>query len=61
MRFSLTGGLKPLPSLDGGLEELLELRPICSSSWATRAYYVSRCEISCLTRALTDGGVAYQS
>ncbi len=28
-------GVKPLQSLDGGLEEFLELRPICSSSWAT--------------------------
>jgi len=35
--FSLPGGLKPAPSLDGGLEEFLELRPFCSSSWATRA------------------------
>lgn len=30
-------GFNPGPSLDGGLEELQELRPFCSSSWATRA------------------------
>ena len=29
--------LWPGQSLEGGLEELRELRPLCSSSWATRA------------------------
>ncbi len=59
--FSLAVGLKPLPSLNGGLDELLEVRLICSSSWATRADNVSICEISCVTRTLTAGGVASQS
>jgi hypothetical protein len=54
LRFSLAEGLKPEPSLEGGFEEFLELRPFCSSSWATRL-------ISCSNSARTAGGVASQS
>ncbi len=51
MLFPFHVGFKPMPSLDGGFEEFLEQRPICSSSWV----------ISRPASDLTVGGVASQS
>ena len=62
------GGLNPGPSLDGGFEELRELRPIRSrrraSSVAKAASWLRSCSISCCwarMNALASGGHNSQS
>ena len=62
------GGLNPGPSLEGGLEELRELRPICSrrlaSSVARAVSLLRSCSISCCwarMNCLASGGHDSQS
>jgi hypothetical protein len=57
----VTGWRLPLRARPSVYEEFLELRPFCSSSWATRLERVSSWMISWSTSALTVGGVASQS